>query len=113
LEHAIAAYTGDLLPDEGPAEWVVTEREQLRDAMAAACEQLAATHAAAGEHAEAARVARLGLERDRYRDRLWQLLIDSLAADGHPAAAATARSAYHEMLVEIGVPVPPPAVSQG
>ncbi|HVQ90204.1 MAG TPA: BTAD domain-containing putative transcriptional regulator [Mycobacteriales bacterium] len=106
LEHAIAAYTGDLLPDEGPAEWVVTERDQLREAVAAACEQLAAYRAAAGEHAEVARVARLGLERDRYRDRLWQLLIDSLGADGHPAAAATARAAYHEMLAEIGVPVP-------
>jgi DNA-binding SARP family transcriptional activator len=107
LEQAIAAYTGDLLPDEGPAEWVVTERDQLREAVAAACEQLAAYRAAAGEHADAARVARLGLERDRYRDRLWQLLIDSLGADGHPAAAATARAAYHEMLTEIGVPLPP------
>jgi DNA-binding SARP family transcriptional activator len=75
--------------------------------VAAACEQLAALRATAGEHAEAARVARQGLERDRYRDRLWQLLIDSLSADGHPAAAATARSAYHDMLIEIGVPVPP------
>jgi DNA-binding SARP family transcriptional activator len=106
LEQAIAAYTGELLPDEGPAEWVVTEREQLRTAVAGACEQLAAHHAAAGDHAEAARVARVGLDLDRYRDRLWRLLIDSLHADGHPAAAATARTAYHDMLTDIGVPTP-------
>lgn len=106
LEQAIGAYTGDLLPDEGPAEWVVAEREQLRTATATACEQLAGHYAAAGAHAEAARVARHGLDIDRYRDRLWQLLIDSLRADGHPAAAATARTAYHDMLAEIGVPTP-------
>jgi DNA-binding SARP family transcriptional activator len=106
LEHAIGAYTGELLPDEGPAEWVVAEREQLRTAVAAACEQLAAHHAATGAHAEAARVARHGLDLDRYRDRLWQLLIDSLSAADHPAAATTARTAYHDMLTEIGVPAP-------
>jgi DNA-binding SARP family transcriptional activator len=106
LEQAIGAYTGELLPDEGPAEWVVTEREQLRTTVATACEQLAAHYAGAGQHAEAARVARHGLDRDRYRDRLWQLLIDSLRADDHPAAAATARTAYHDMLTEIGVPTP-------
>jgi DNA-binding SARP family transcriptional activator len=106
LEHAIATYTGELLPDDGPAEWVVAERDQLRAAVAGACEQLAGLRAAAGNHAEAARVARHGLDLDRYRDRLWQLLIDALRADGHPAAAATARTAYHEMLTDIGVPTP-------
>jgi DNA-binding SARP family transcriptional activator len=106
LEQAVATDTGDLLPDDGPAEWVVTEREQLRGAVASACEQLAAHHAAAGDHAAAVRVARHGLDRDRYRDRLWQLLVDSLDADGHPAAAATARTAYHEVLAEMGVPAP-------
>ena len=38
LHAAITAYTGDLLPDDGPAEWVVAERERLRHAIAAACE---------------------------------------------------------------------------
>jgi DNA-binding SARP family transcriptional activator len=109
LEQAVAAYTGELLPGEGAAEWVVAERDQLRAAVAAACEQLAALRAAAGDHAEAARVARHGLDHDRYRDRLWQLLVDSLRADGHPAAAATALTAYHDMLSDIGVPAPQPA----
>jgi DNA-binding SARP family transcriptional activator len=101
LDSAIAAYDGDLLPDDGPAEWVVAERERLRAALADACEQLAGLRAASGDHAEAIRAAQHGLRHDRYRDGLWQRLIESLAADGNPAAAASARSTYHDVLAEI------------
>jgi DNA-binding SARP family transcriptional activator len=103
-EAAMATYAGELLPEDGPAEWVVEERERLRTAMAEACERLAAVRAAHGAHAEAVRLVRHGLTQDRYRDGLWQRLIASLHASGNPAAAAAATTAYEQMLAEMDPP---------
>ena len=103
LQAGVMAYTGDLLPDDGAAEWVVDERERLRGAVAGACEQLATLHAAHARHAEATRVAQQGLRHDRYRDGLWLRLIESLQVDGNLAAAASARTAYREVLAEMGI----------
>ncbi len=107
LGEAIRRYAGDLLPDDGPAEWVVAERDRLREDVAWACDQLAALRAAAGDHADAARLAREGLRHDRCRDGLWLRLIESLHADGNPAAAAAARGAYRDMLASLGVQAGP------
>ncbi|HEU4424870.1 MAG TPA: BTAD domain-containing putative transcriptional regulator [Pilimelia sp.] len=104
LEAAIATYAGELLPDDGPAEWVVAERDRLRNGLVEACERLAGVRAARGAHAEAVRVARHGLSHDRYRDGLWQRLIGSLQASGNPAAAAAATTAYEQVLAEMDMP---------
>jgi DNA-binding SARP family transcriptional activator len=101
LEAAIATYAGELLPDDGPAEWVVAERDRLRNGLIDACERLAGVRAARGAHAEAVRLARHGLTQDRYRDGLWQRLIGSLQASGNPAAAVAATTAYEQVLVEM------------
>jgi DNA-binding SARP family transcriptional activator len=104
LTAALGTYSGELLPEDGPADWVVEERDRLHDTLAAAAERLAEVRAAGGQQVEAVQAAQLGLQHDRYRDRLWQLLIASLSAAGHPAAAASARTAYDEVLAEMGVP---------
>ena len=49
LRRALGCYGGDLLPEDGSAEWVVAERERLRLAAADAGEQLARAEAAAGD----------------------------------------------------------------
>jgi len=103
LKAVIAAYTGELLPDDGPAEWAVPERERLRNDLTEACERLAALRAGEGAHAEAVRLARHGLAQDRYRDGLWQRLIASLRAGGNPAEAAAAATAYRQVLDEMGL----------
>ncbi|HLL64145.1 MAG TPA: BTAD domain-containing putative transcriptional regulator [Micromonosporaceae bacterium] len=103
LAAAIETYAGELLPDDGPAEWVVPERERLRNEVTEACERLAALRAARGGHAEAIRVLRYGIAQDRYRDGLWQQLISSLHASGNPAAAAAATTAYEQVLREMGL----------
>jgi DNA-binding SARP family transcriptional activator len=103
LTAALGTYSGELLPEDGPADWVVGERDRLHDTLAAAAERLAEVRAAGGQHVEAVQAAQLGLQHDKYRDRLWQLLIASLSAAGHPAAAAAARTAYDEVLAEMGV----------
>jgi DNA-binding SARP family transcriptional activator len=103
LTAALGTYSGELLPEDGPADWAVGERDRLHDTLAAAAERLAEVRAAGGQHVEAVQAAQLGLQHDKYRDRLWQLLIASLSAAGHPAAAASARTAYDEVLAEMGV----------
>ncbi|HEV2755265.1 MAG TPA: winged helix-turn-helix domain-containing protein [Actinomycetota bacterium] len=99
---ALGLYTGDLFPEEGPAEWVVGAREQLRDravraALAAAEEELPQDPAAA------AAICERGLELDRDSDVLWRLLIEAHRRAGNPAAAARASLRYDEVLEGLGV----------
>jgi DNA-binding SARP family transcriptional activator len=88
---ALGLYTGDLFPEEGTAEHIVSERERLRLAAAEAAGNLAQDHATAGDLAEAVAVARRSLELDRYRDSAWRLLADCLSARGDETAATHAR----------------------
>jgi DNA-binding SARP family transcriptional activator len=104
LERAVDLYRGDLLPEEGSAEWVVHERDRLRLRAAGACARLAELHLQAGESAEAAVAARRGVEIDPYADDSWALLIRASERSGNSAAAARARRDYAEMLDELGVP---------
>lgn len=104
-EDAVDAYTADLLPADGVAEWVARARDQLRDSVVGACQVLADLHASAGRHGDAVRVCRRGLGMDAYQDGLWQRLTRSLDADGKPAAAATARREYAAVLRDLDVPV--------
>jgi hypothetical protein len=52
------------------------------------------------------RLARNGLEFDRFDDGLWRLTIDAHRALGDEGAAERARRAYHQMLEELGVAIP-------
>lgn len=103
LEAALDAYTGDLLPMEGPAEWVVDERERYRAAAVDAAHGLAELLLERGEHAPAAAACERGLRIDRYRDDVWRLLIRALEDAGNHMAARRAKRDYDEMLVELGL----------
>ena len=87
LTEALDLYRGDLLEEEGPAEWVVKARDHYRATAADLAERLAGPHLAAGSFAAAARTCQRGLEIDRYRDRLWRLLISSHGRSGDQASA--------------------------
>jgi DNA-binding SARP family transcriptional activator len=114
LERAVVLYRGELLPEEGGAEWVVRERDRLRLRAAAACARLAVLRLQAGEPAEAAGAARRGVEIDPYADDSWALLIRASERSGNSAAAARARREYAGMLDELGVPASrAPAASPG
>ena len=63
----------------------------------------AASASARGQHREATEAARVGLSLDRYRDELWQLLIEAADRSGHHAEAGQARRAYAAVLGELGV----------
>jgi DNA-binding SARP family transcriptional activator len=101
LHHALGCYTGDLLPEDGSAEWVVAERERLRLAAAEAGEQLAKTEAAAGDVASALSHTRRSLSLDGYRDSAWRLLIHLHERSGDMSAVHAARRQYAKILAEL------------
>jgi DNA-binding SARP family transcriptional activator len=104
LETALAVYRGDLLPEDGPSEWVVEHRERFR---------LEATDAAASlaelelrrRPEKAVEACWRGLSIDRYRDDLWRLLTEAHSRAGDRAATARAAREYQAVLAELGLPV--------
>jgi DNA-binding SARP family transcriptional activator len=102
---AIDSYSGELLPEEGPAEWLVAERDLYRCWAAEAAQALAEMHMAAGDAAKAVSVCEWGLKVDRYRDAFWKLLIRGLEGCGEQASAVRARQRYENLLEELDVPL--------
>lgn len=110
LQHAVECYVDDLLPEDGPAEWVVEPREDLRLQAAGAACTLAVELAVANPRA-AVTVADDALRIDPYNDEAWRLLISLHTDLGDVALAQRARASYEWRLRQLGVA--PPSVSPG
>jgi DNA-binding SARP family transcriptional activator len=93
----------ELLPEDGPADWVVERREQLRAMGVAAALSAARAELAAGNPEAAAQACRAGLALDRYHDPLWRLLIDAHDRAGDAGAASRDRRQYEAVLAGLGV----------
>ncbi len=93
----------ELLPEDGPAEWAVQRREQLRAMGVAAAVAAARRALAASDHESAARACRAGLALDRYHDPLWRLLIETDDRAGDAGAARRDRREYEAVLTGLGV----------
>jgi DNA-binding SARP family transcriptional activator len=89
---------GDLLPEDGPADWVVDERERRRTQVSSAAESLARSLLERGEAAAAVAACERGLDCDRHRDALWRLLVSAREEAGDLAAAVQARREYERLL---------------
>ena len=100
---ALDLYRGDLLPEDGPAEWVVAPRERYRDGLVEAAIATAELALAEGDHATAIEACGAGLRCERFHDPLWRLLIEARERAGDSAAANVARNGYSRMLAELGV----------
>ncbi len=107
MTDALELYRGDLLEEEGPAEWVVKARDHFRATAADLAERLAGAHVAAASYGAAVRTCQRGLEIDRYRDRLWRLLVASHRESGDQANAGRAARDYGAVLLELGVVAAP------
>lgn len=105
LERALQLYTGDLLPEDGPAEWLVAERDRLRLVAADAAQALAVSHAAERDLGAGIDAARRCLQLDPYRDAGWKLLVRLHEQAGDPAAAQAALRRHQQVLAELGLPV--------
>lgn len=110
FQEALDLYRGDLLPEDGPAEWVADRRELCRLAAVDAAQGLAEILLAHGDAAGAARAASAGLRVERYHDPLWRLLIRARNEAGDQGAASRARLGYQRMLAELGVEAAPAAL---
>jgi len=103
LRAASDAYRGDLLPEDGAAEWVVGERERLRLAASSAAADLARLELRRGDVDEALAAAGRSVGVHRFNDAAWRLLIEAHERHGDRAAAADALARYREVLAELGV----------
>lgn len=100
---ALALYRGDLLPQDGPAEWAVERREHFRREAVEAATIVAEDALASGDLEEAIRVCRRGLELDRFHDPLWRVLIAARDQAGDPGAASRDRREYASILEGLGL----------
>jgi len=103
---ALEIHAGDLLPEDGPADWVVDRRERYRAAAVEAARAIAEEALLAGQLDEVVRACRRGLEIDRTYDPLWRLLIEARDRAGDAGAASRERREYEGMLAALGIEGP-------
>jgi DNA-binding SARP family transcriptional activator len=103
LRRAVEAYGGDLVPEEGPAEWAVALREHYRVLAAGAAAQLAELELQRGDAVAAAAAATRSVEIDECQDAAWRTLVQAYRASGNPAAAGRAQLRYADVLLDLGV----------
>jgi DNA-binding SARP family transcriptional activator len=104
LRRAVRLYSGDVLPEDGPADWVVTTREHYRLRAAEAAGVLAEFALADEQARVAVEFAARSVAIDPFRDASWRVLVEAHVRAGDVAAAEQARRAYREVLTSLGVP---------
>jgi DNA-binding SARP family transcriptional activator len=100
---AIDLYRGDLLPQDGPAEWALDPREHSRHEVVEAATWVAEQALLDGDPQTAIEVCQRGLEIDRFHDPLWRILIAARDQAGDPGAAGRDRLEYEAVLAGLGV----------
>lgn len=103
LDLALGLYRGELLADEGIADWVLGERDRLQVAAGDASQLRAELLLDSGRPGEAAAEAERGLRIDQYRDALWRVLVRSSESAGDPASARRNQERYEAVLRELGL----------
>ncbi len=103
LRQALERYRGDLLPEDGPAEWLVEARDRARMAAVGAARALAELRLQDGDHAAAIQACQRGLSVDRYDDALWRLQVEAHDRAGDLSAAHRTRRGYEQMLSDLGI----------
>ena len=86
-QRVVDLHCGELLPEDGPAEWVVQERSRRCGEACAAAEAIAEMSIDRHDFEAAAATCERGLRIDRYRDKLWRLRVVSCEQAGELAAA--------------------------
>ena len=103
LSTALQHYGGDLLTEDGPAEWLLADRERLRSEAVEGARALAELLLQEGDCGAAVVACERGLAIDRHRDALWRVLLQAHELAGNHAAAADARRRYAQVLADLGV----------
>lgn len=103
LSTALDLYTGDVLPEDGPEEWVLGLREHYRSRAAEAAAAVAELHLTRHDPGAAAAAALRSIDIDPCRDASWRLLVSAYRSAGDLAAAERARRSYADVLASLGV----------
>jgi DNA-binding SARP family transcriptional activator len=103
LRSALARYVGDVLPEDGPAEWVTGARERYRVRAAEAASSLAHLELRLGDGRAAVAAASRAVEIDPWLDESWRTLVTVHRRSGDVVAAARAEEGYRSMRVALGV----------
>ncbi len=102
---------GELLP-EWFDDWIMVERERLRQVRLHALEALSRALSAAGQHSRAVHVGMLAVAEEPLRESAQRVLIAAHLAEGNVSEAIRQFQAYrHLLLEELGVG-PSPALEQ-
>ncbi|MFC5289614.1 BTAD domain-containing putative transcriptional regulator [Actinokineospora guangxiensis] len=91
-------YRGDLLDEEGPAEWVLARRETTRGEAAAVAAGLARFEMVRNNPAAAIEICERALRIDELDARLWDTLAEARHRTGNTATALRARNAYRDLV---------------
>jgi DNA-binding SARP family transcriptional activator len=103
---ALDQYAGDLLPEVGPAEWVVEERARLRLFAAEVASEAARGALVADDLRTALDAARRSVALDPYHDSSWELIVQICERLGDHSAAAVARREQAQIWVDLGLVTP-------
>jgi DNA-binding SARP family transcriptional activator/energy-coupling factor transporter ATP-binding protein EcfA2 len=103
---ALDQYAGDLLPEVGPAEWVVEERARLRLLAAEVASEAARDALLADDLRSALDAARRSVTLDPYHDSSWDLIVQICERLGDHSAAAVARREQAQVWVDLGLVAP-------
>lgn len=103
FRQALEVYAGEVLPEDGPAEWAIEPRERFRAAALEAAQGLAELLLKRGDPNGAANACTTGLWIERFSDPLWRLLIEARERAGDSIAASRAKRDYERVLEELGL----------
>lgn len=103
LRGALDLYVGDVLPEDGPAEWVTGARERYRVRAAEAASSLAHLELHLGEPRAAVAAASRAVEIDPWLDESWRTLVTVHRSSGDVVAAQRAAEGYRRMRVALGI----------
>ncbi|WP_405059074.1 winged helix-turn-helix domain-containing protein [Kribbella sp. NBC_01505] len=106
MRTALDTYGGELLPGDGPADWVLDERSWFTGEAARIAIGLAELELRAGDGVAAAAAAERAVHTDPYRDQGWRLLIAAHQSLSDAAAETQARQRYADILADLGVSAP-------
>ncbi|MFT4164623.1 MAG: BTAD domain-containing putative transcriptional regulator [Microlunatus sp.] len=102
---ALELYRGDLLPEVGPAEWVVEERDRLRLLAATTAAAAAGDAMAVDDPATGIEFSRRSIALDPFHDPAWKLVITAYESVGDLSAAAIARTEHRRVWDDLGLAV--------
>jgi DNA-binding SARP family transcriptional activator len=95
---ALADYRGELLSEDGPAEWVLAARSRAATQREAVAVIAAKAMIAQSSWSDAVELCETILHERPYADEIWRLLVQAQRERGDRAAAAQAQTRYDKML---------------